>query len=74
MPSLAEKWYKQGQEEGIREGLYKAIELGLKLKFEGKGKTLFEKIKQIKDIEKLQQITNLIEKAGSLHEIEKALK
>ena len=81
MPSLAERWYKQGvqegkqqgKEEGIREGLYKAIELGLKLRFGNAGKRLFSKVKQIRDIGKLQEITDLLEKDSSLEKIKKAL-
>ena len=90
MPSLAERWYKQGVQEGlqkgkqqgmeegvqkgIREGLYEAIELELKLKF-GKGvKKLLNKIRQIEDIEQLKEILKLVAKADSITEIEKALK
>ena len=86
MPSLAERWFKQGIQEGkqqgieegiqkgIREGLYKAIELELKLKFGEDGRRLLKKIRQIKDTEKLQEIIILIEKTKSFKEIEKALK
>ena len=82
MPSLAEKWYKQGKQEGIqegeqkgiREGLYRAIDLELQVKFGKEGESLFKKIRQIKEIEKLQEIIILLGKGVTLHEIEKTLK
>ncbi len=70
MPSLAEKWYEQGKQEG----LYEAIELGLQLKFGKEGKKLFSEVKRIKNINKLKTIKDLLLKAESLQEVKQEIK
>ncbi len=65
---------QQGIQQGIKQGLLKAIELGLKLKFGVEGLRLYPEIKRIEDIALLETISEAIETAKDLHEIEKLYK
>ncbi|WP_022670329.1 Rpn family recombination-promoting nuclease/putative transposase [Hippea alviniae] len=85
VPTLAQKWFEEGLEEGkyigwqegevegLKKGLLEAIKIGLQLKFGNNSLTLFESVKAIKDIEKLKLIKDAIIDAKSVDEIEKLL-
>ena len=85
MPSLAERWYKQGKEEGIQEGIHKGkqqgIQEGKQLGIEeGIREGLYEAIElglQLKfgnDGKKLFRKVKNIEDIGKLREIKNLIK
>jgi len=65
---------KAAMEKGIKEGLLKAIELGLKLKFGVEGLKIYPEIKKIEDVDMLETITKAIETGENIDEIEKVYK
>ena len=58
-----------GREDGPREGLLKAVALGLKLKFGAEGQQLFAGVSQEKDVTRLQAIYDAIEGAATLEDV-----
>ena len=58
-----------GREDGPREGLLKAVALGLKLKFGAEGQQLFAGVSQEKDITRLQAIYDAIDGAATLEDV-----
>ncbi|MEO5360516.1 MAG: hypothetical protein H7843_08710 [Nitrospirota bacterium] len=57
--------FKEGKEEGIKEG----IELGLELKYGQAGLDLMPAVRVVDSVDKLEEIKNLIRKAGSVDEL-----
>lgn len=57
------------ERSGIRQGLLKGIELGLKLKFGSSGLELLPEISQLKDINLLEAILKGLETANTLEEV-----
>ncbi|MCP5003096.1 MAG: hypothetical protein GY941_03965, partial [Planctomycetes bacterium] len=70
---LIEKGKMEGKLEGKLEGLKEAIEIGLELKYEVEGLKLFERIKAISTIEKLETIKEAVKVSKRIEEIEKLL-
>jgi hypothetical protein len=80
-----EQWLKEKQmpyvtpffsdirEEGLREGLLEAIELGLKLRFGAEGLQCLPAIQQLADIDVLRRIKQAIETAASADDIRRLL-
>ncbi len=71
--TTATKLIEKGKLEGKIEGLKEAIEIGLELKYEAEGLKLFERIKAISTIEKLETIKEAVKVSKSIEEIEKLL-
>ena len=71
--TLAEKLRNEGEERGIvkgkQEGLRKAIELGITLKFPGDLDTVMHKVNKIDDLDTLVEITKTIKTANDISEI-----
>lgn len=65
---------REGKREGLCEGLQKGIKVGLEIKFGVKGKRLFEKVKNVDDVKKLDNINDLIRDTDELSEIEEFIK
>ncbi len=65
---------QQGIQQGKIEGLLRGIELGLKIKFGIEGIKLLPRIKKIKDIYLLEAISDVIETAENVSQIEELLK
>ena len=61
------------REEGLREGLLKAIQLGLRLQYKSRGSALFPAAQALTDTAQLEALLGLIEKRVPLNEIRKAL-
>ncbi len=61
---------EKGKQEGLREGLIGAIELGLELKFGSAGLQLLPEISQIQDMKILETIKARIKTASSLTELQ----
>ncbi len=70
---LIEKGKLEGKLEGKIEGLKEAIEIGLELKYEAEGLKLFERIKAISTIEKLETIKEAVKVSKDITEIEDLL-
>ena len=64
---------KKGMQQGRREGLVDAIEMGLSIKFGAKGIKLLTKIKLIKDTSRLEMIKEVVKAANNISEIKDAL-
>ena len=64
---------QQGIRQGIREGLLKAIELGLELRFGAEGLRLYPEVKRIREVEKLEALSEALKVAGSLEEFRRLL-
>jgi hypothetical protein len=62
----ATRW---GMEQGLREGLLRGIELGLKLKFRSEAPRLMQEIRPITEVEKLEAIHQAIETAATPEEL-----
>ncbi len=60
-------------EKGKIEGLKEAIEIGLELKYEAEGLKLFERIKAVSTIEKLETIKEAVKVSKDIAEIEDLL-
>lgn len=71
--NLIDKGKVEGKVEGKIEGLLKAIEMGLNFKFGTAGLNLFERIKSIKSLEKIQLITDAVEKAKNLNDVSRLI-
>ncbi len=59
--------------EGLEEGLLKAIELGLELKFGSSGLALMPEVRQRQDLAILFAILDAIKSAGSVDDIHRLL-
>ncbi len=59
--------------EGKIEGLKEAIEIGLELKYGDEGQRLFEQIKAVSLLEKLEAIKEAVKVSKNIAEIEKLL-
>jgi hypothetical protein len=68
-----EKGIEKGKQEGKQEGLLQAIELGLKLRFAAEGEALLPVVRQRRDVELLQRITDALKTGASLEDIQKLL-
>ncbi len=66
---IAEQWKTEGIQQGKKEGLLKAIRLGLELKFGVEGLKLYPEIRKIEDVDILETISDAIKSAGSIDEI-----
>jgi predicted transposase/invertase (TIGR01784 family) len=64
---------EQGEIKGRMEGEIKAIESVLEIKWAEPGLAWMEKIKEVKEIEKLNSILSLVKKAKTMAELEKGL-
>ena len=64
---------RQGIQEGIREGLMKAIELGVTLKFGKENLILMNAIHQIKDVGRLERISEMILTIDDVSEFKKGI-
>ncbi|MCB0065316.1 MAG: hypothetical protein KDE19_24495 [Caldilineaceae bacterium] len=77
MATAAEQWVERGKQEGIvigkqegeRNGLLAAIELGLELKFGATGLQLLPAIYQVIDLDILRALYNGVKVAKSLAEL-----
>jgi hypothetical protein len=65
--------YDRGLKEGQASGLWKAIELGLKLRFGEEGLALMPRVKQVNDPSALQAVIDLIDAGKPVEEISKAI-
>ncbi|MCG6553483.1 MAG: hypothetical protein L7F77_14265 [Candidatus Magnetominusculus sp. LBB02] len=59
----------EGRLQGLKQGLTEAIELAVELKFGVQSLTLIEGIKSINDVNKLEQIKELVRRASSIDEV-----
>jgi hypothetical protein len=73
MGTIAEKFINEGLQQGIQQGLQQAIELGLEIKFGDKGLLYAQKIKDITDIQKLQNIMKAIKTSKKLNELDQVI-
>jgi hypothetical protein len=69
--------YKEALEKGLfegeRKGLFEGIELGLELKYGLAGLELMNMVRAINTIDKLEELKNLIKRAGSVDELREFL-
>jgi hypothetical protein len=63
-----------GIEKGVRQGLLRAVEFGLELKFGVDGLRLYPEIRKIEDLDVLEAITEGLKIASRLEEIESIYK
>jgi len=70
---LIEKGKIESKIEGKIEGLKEAIEMGLGLKYGDEGQRLYERIKAISLVEKLEAIKEAVKVSKNIEEIEKLL-
>ena len=63
----------RGIQQGIRQGLFEAVELGLNVKFGVEGLTLMPRVRAIEDTEQLRLIKEALKVSGDLGEIEALL-
>jgi len=70
IPLGRKDWYRKG----IREGLLKAIKLGLELKFGTEGLKIYPEIKKINDVDVLEAISEAIKSAKNIEEIKEIYK
>jgi hypothetical protein len=68
-----ERGLNEGLKEGRCEGLYKAIELGLQLKFAAEGLALMPEVRQKHDLVLLDALYEAIKSAGSVDDIRRLL-
>ena len=81
MPSLAQKWLKQGIEQGIEQGLQQGMvrdaqEMvleAIEVKFGNVPQVLKDKIISLSDRSILKNLLSLIMQAGDIKEVEKGL-
>ncbi len=64
---------KIGRKQGRIEGKWETIELGLLLKFGDKGMHLMPKIREIKDVNRLNMIKDIVAASNSLDDVQKIL-
>ncbi len=64
---------KKGETIGLKKGLLEAIQLGLEIKFGDEGLSLFQRVKTITDLGKLNEIKSALRTAESLSQIEALL-
>ncbi len=73
--TLAEQWwnegYQKGIQNGIQNGMFEAIEVALTLRFGNAGLKNMERIRGIRDLEKLKAIKNLAMIADNVSDFEK---
>ena len=69
--SLAERLRQEGFQQGIKQGLLEAIELGLKLKFGTDGLKIYPEISRIDNVDTLKSIKEAIEIAKEIDEIKR---
>lgn len=67
------KGEQKGLLEGRREGLLEGIQLALDIKYGVKGLSLMDKISAVSDLNKLEQIKELIRHSTSVEELENLL-
>jgi len=60
---------RKNRERGLREGLLKAIRLGLKIKFSGDWEQLFEEVRPIEDLATIEAVYNAIEAGAAPEEL-----
>ena len=65
--------YKEGKIEGIKEGLYDAIAVGIETKFGKRSLSLMKKIRKIRDIQKLKTLQKEVIKATKYQDFLKFL-
>jgi hypothetical protein len=70
---IEEEGIKKGIIIGKKEGLHNAVSLGLEIKFGIDGIALFQKVKKIESIEKLEAIIEAIKITNKIEEIEKLI-
>jgi len=71
--TFMEEGRKEGQQQGIRQGLMKAIELGVTLKFGKENLILMNTIHQIKDVGRLETISEMILTIDDVSEFKKGI-
>lgn len=64
---------KSGVEKGLKDTLLEIINLWLFLKFGNESRALFNRLKDVNNVEKLKQVKELIMKARNLEELKKEL-
>ncbi len=64
---------EEGRQQGLREGLLKAVALGLKLKFGDEGLRLLPEIRTIDDVPKLESLLDAIEPALTVDDLRRVL-
>ncbi len=65
---------ERGRQEGLEEGLLKAIALGLELKFGAAGKRLLPKIQALHNVERLNALTRALKSAETIEEIKQLIR
>jgi len=76
MGTLAEKWFNQGMEKGVKrghEGLLAGIRLAMELKFGKTGLDMMPVVEKIQDIQILESITDLIRSSNDINEFRTGL-
>jgi predicted transposase/invertase (TIGR01784 family) len=78
MPTLAEKWFQEGMQQGLEQGrrgirqeLLGGIELGVELKFGSEGVRLLSEIYKIEDLDLLRAIREGLKTVHSLEEFQR---
>ena len=64
---------KQGIQQGIRQGLLRAIELGLELRFGAEGLRFYPEVKKVKEVEKLEALSEALKVAKNLEEFRRLI-
>ncbi|MCB0238711.1 MAG: Rpn family recombination-promoting nuclease/putative transposase [Anaerolineae bacterium] len=70
MSTIAENWIQQGIQQGRRQGMLDAIDLGLKLRFGSAGLRLLPEIRRIDDLELLRAVYEGIETVESPQDLQ----
>ncbi len=65
---------ERGRQEGLEEGLLKAIALGLELKFGAAGKRLLPKIQALHNVERLNALTRALKSAETIEKIKQLIR
>ena len=60
---------RRAEERGLKQGLLKAIELGLELRFGNEGLGILPEVSQIKDIDALNAVQDALRRGAALQEI-----
>ncbi|MEW6368703.1 MAG: Rpn family recombination-promoting nuclease/putative transposase [Acidobacteriota bacterium] len=69
--TLADQWIEEGMRKGLQQGLLRAIEMGLQLKFGADGLRLLPEIRKISDADVLEAIEQGIKTVATIEELKR---
>ena len=71
--TLAEKWFAEGRDEGLAEGLHAAIEDALRDRFGDAGLALLPRVRQMSDLTELRAVLRRIWQVSKIDELRSAI-